>query len=515
MAEVSRTTRVIQNAKVALLFYCINLTLQFFSRKIFLDYLGAELLGLNTTAQNLLQFLNLAESGIGAAVAFSLYKPLEASNKQEIINIVSLQGWLYRRVGVLVVIGATLLMSFFPWIFDNATFPLIYAYGTFIAFLLSVLLGYFVNYKTIVLFADQKEFKITIATQGVKVIKIVLQIFAVCNFQNGYFWWMILEAVAAIITAIRLNICVSREYPWLITDITKAQILKERYKVVFKKIKQLLFHRIAGYVLTQSTPLIIFSFTTLSVVAIYGNYLIVMTGCLILVDSLFKGFVASVGNMVAEGNIKLIKQIFWKILTLKLYVAGGVCTGLLLLSDSFIFLWVGAEYKLPSEPVLILILVYFFQMTRTCDMFISAYGLFHDIWAPIFESVLNLSLSIIGGYYWGLTGILLGVLMSQIIIVNSWKAYFLYNKGFNESIKFFLWPYTKKILILGIIIYLLWFSFSQIFFIDVSCYSDWLIKAIAVAGSYAILSSAVFYSIDTDFRRVSHQLLERIRCYIT
>ena len=89
MAEVSRTARVIQNAKVALFFYCINLVLQFFSRKIFLDYLGAELLGLNTTAQNLLQFLNLAESGIGAAVAFALYKPLSQKNRQEIIDIVT------------------------------------------------------------------------------------------------------------------------------------------------------------------------------------------------------------------------------------------------------------------------------------------------------------------------------------------------------------------------------------------------------------------------------------------
>ncbi len=48
---------------MALVFYFINLILQFFSRKIFLDYLGAEVLGLNTTATNLLQFLNLAELG--------------------------------------------------------------------------------------------------------------------------------------------------------------------------------------------------------------------------------------------------------------------------------------------------------------------------------------------------------------------------------------------------------------------------------------------------------------------
>ena len=64
----SRTSKSIKNSSVALVFYFINLILQFFSRKIFLDYLGAEVLGLNTTATNLLQFLNLAELGVGAAI---------------------------------------------------------------------------------------------------------------------------------------------------------------------------------------------------------------------------------------------------------------------------------------------------------------------------------------------------------------------------------------------------------------------------------------------------------------
>ena len=72
----SRTSKSVKNSSVALVFYFINLILQFFSRKIFLDYLGAEVLGLNTTATNLLQFLNLAELGVGAAIACTLYKPL-------------------------------------------------------------------------------------------------------------------------------------------------------------------------------------------------------------------------------------------------------------------------------------------------------------------------------------------------------------------------------------------------------------------------------------------------------
>ena len=84
MNKESRTAKSLKNSSVALAFYFVNLVLQFFSRKIFLDYLGAEVLGLNTTATNLLQFLNLAELGIGSAVGFSLYKPFYDKDTQTI-----------------------------------------------------------------------------------------------------------------------------------------------------------------------------------------------------------------------------------------------------------------------------------------------------------------------------------------------------------------------------------------------------------------------------------------------
>ena len=178
MPESSRTAKSIKNAKVALIFYFINLVLQFFSRKVFLDYLGAEVLGLNTTAQNLIGFLNLAELGIGGAIAFTLYKPIYEKNTQVINEIVSLQGWLYRRVAYVVIAGACVLMCFFPLIFEKAEVPLWYTYGSFIVLLVSALLGYFVNYRQIVLTADQKEYKITLNVQGFKVIKVLLQIAA-------------------------------------------------------------------------------------------------------------------------------------------------------------------------------------------------------------------------------------------------------------------------------------------------------------------------------------------------
>ena len=73
--------------------------LAFFSRKIFLDSLGADFVGLTGTLQNLLGFLNLAEMGIGAAIGYVLYRPLFEQNKEKINEIISVLGYMYRLVG--------------------------------------------------------------------------------------------------------------------------------------------------------------------------------------------------------------------------------------------------------------------------------------------------------------------------------------------------------------------------------------------------------------------------------
>lgn len=502
MAEVSRTARVIQNAKVALFFYCINLILQFFSRKIFLDYLGAELLGLNTTAQNLLQFLNLAESGIGAAVAFALYKPLSQGNRQEIIDIVSLQGWFYRWVGLFVITGSAVLMCFFPLIFAKAEIQLSYAYGAFIAFLISALLSYFVNYTIVVLSADQKEYKITVRTQAIKITKIFFQMLAVWKLPNGYIWWIFLEVLAAVISSICMYFCVRKEYPWLKPNISNGKNLNKQYAFVLKKTKQLFFHKIGGYVLGQTTPLVIYFFCSLTVVAIYGNYLTLIGGCLLLIDAFFRGATAGVGNLVAEGNDNLIERTFWKLVTVKLLLSGLIVTEIFLLSNSFISLWVGSEYVMDTVPLVVMLGIYFIQMNRSSEIFLSAYGLFQDVWAPLIEAILNLLLSLILGYFWGLPGILTGVLISQILVVNSWKVFFLFHWGFKKPILGYIIKYTVKVFILfGVF---LWVSYiSENFFqFSIQNFFEWILKAAAVLVIYTFSALCSFYFLDHHTRSV-------------
>ena len=72
----SRVKKSLLNARVNLIFYVLILIISFFSRKVFLNCLGADFVGLTGTLMNLLNFLNLAELGISTAIGYVLYKPI-------------------------------------------------------------------------------------------------------------------------------------------------------------------------------------------------------------------------------------------------------------------------------------------------------------------------------------------------------------------------------------------------------------------------------------------------------
>lgn len=500
MPSTSRTAKSLQNVKVALLFYLLNLLLQFFSRKIFLDYLGSEVLGLNTTAQNLLSFLNLAELGIGGAVAYNLYKPLFEDDRKAINDIVSVQGWLYRKIAYVVIAGAIVLMCFFPLMFAKAHVPLWYVYGSFLALLVSALLGYFVNYRQIVLSADQKEYRITFSVQGVKIFKVILQLLAIRYLNHGYVWWMVLEVIMAFVTSYVLDRNIKKEYPWLKASPAQGTVLRKQYPGIITKTKQIFFHKIGSFVLTQTSPLVIYAYASLTLVAIYGNYMLIVAGVTMLVNALLNSISAGVGNLVAEGDKKRIKSVFWELTILRMWLASVICFGMYVLGHSFITLWVGSEYVLPQSAYIVLIGITFIGLSRTNDAFIGAYGLYQDIWAPIVEASLNLGLSILLGYHYGLTGILSGVLVSQLVIVYSWKPYFLYKKGFKENVREYIWHYTKYLSLLLLACMASDYVLEHYVGLDNQSFVQWGISSIKTIVVYACISLLLLCSLDQSTR---------------
>lgn len=267
------------------------------------------------------------------------------------------------------------------------------------------------------------------------------------------------------------------------------------------------FHKIGGFVLTQTSPLIIYAYASLSLVAIYGNYMLIVVGVTMLINALLNSINAGVGSLVAEGNMKKIKAVFWEITIIRMWIASVLCFGMHTLGDSFITLWVGKEYILPHGAFIILIAITFINLTRTNDIFLNAYGLFQDIWSPVVEISLNLGFSILLGYYWGITGILSGVLISLILVIYTWKPYFLYSKGFKENISEYIIQYVKYLSLLGIACFISKIFIQEIVFFSIYTYWGWIIYAAIIISIYIFISFILLYTTDKALRQIANRLI--------
>ncbi len=497
----SRTYKSLKNSIVALGIFVVNLLLQFFSRKVFIDCLGTEVLGLNTTATSLLQFLNIAELGVGAAVLSTLYKPLSERNFKEVNEIVSVQGWLYRNIAFLIIGGSISMMFFFHLIFAKMELPLWYAYATFSVLLFSSLLSYFVNYKQIILSADQKEYKIQYSFRVVLLLKLVAQIFAVSYLEDGYIWWLILEVVFAIFASLALHITVKQTYPQLRTNIKDGRILSRKYPQVTVRIKQFFFHKIAGFALTQTSPIIIYAYTTLTTVAVYGNYMIVVNGALSLLNAVFNGMASSVGNLVAEGDKNRLLRVFKELLTSRIFIVGTCAFVIYEVSDGLITHWLSADMLLEHSTLFLIVTLFFMNTIRSVvDSFINAYGLFRDIWAPIVEALLNISLSVLLGYFYGINGILGGVIISLLVIVYIWKPFLLFHYALHIEVIEYIKIFMKLLLIFAASVLLSHSVIAALPLCAVSNLPDFIILLFVVPIVFVSICFMLLYSLEKSMR---------------
>ena len=483
--QESRVKKSLLNARVNLIFYFLTLALSFFSRKIFLDTLGADFVGLTGTLQNLLGFLNLAELGIGSAIGYVLYKPLFDHDETKINEIISIFGYIYRWIGM-IILGAGLIMAcFLPLIFPHTKFEMGIIFFAYFSFLVSSLLGYFINYKQTLLGADQKNYVVTAYFQSANIIKTIVQM-ASAYYTGSYYMWVTIEIVFGIVYSFILNWKINQTYPWLKTEVGLGKQLLKKYPEVAKYTKQLFVHKISGFVQNQTAPFLIYTFVSLKIVAYYGNYTIIIDKLSILLSNFLDSTNAGVGNLIAEGSQEKIKNVFWELISLRFLAAGTLIFSVYHLLPSFISLWIGKEYLL-SETVLILILINLFIGTTrgTVDQFLFGYGLFYDIWAPITESVIYLTVAIIGGHFWGLEGVLFGATTSRFLIVGIWKPYFLFTKGFKISV----WQYWKNwlfhlmIITATAIIIIKILSYAQMDFTYTSWHS-WLLHGTILSIAY-------------------------------
>lgn len=493
--SISRVQKSLLNARTNMLFYTLALTLSYFSRRIFLQVLGAQFVGFSGTVGNFLGFLNLAEMGTAMAVSFALYKPLLHRNEEQIAQIVSLTGFLYRRIGMIMTAAGIILSLFLPMIFPHPGFPMRVVFLAYYSFLISSLLSYYFNYGQVLLDADQRNYIVTAWLQTTTILKILIQIILLSRFNGSYYSWILLELLSGITQSIMLRRKVRQHYPYLHHNIKTGRRALKEFPGITRSIKQLSIHKISEFVLVSTKDFFIYLFSSLTMVAYYGNYVIIMTRLNQLLLGVLTSMQAGIGNLIAENNTARTMSVFWEIFALRYFITGVFIFSVFQLIEPFVVLWLGSQYLL-SKSILYLIMcnVFLIQTRDIVISFVQGYGLFDDIGAPAVEATLNLSMSLLLGHLYGIQGVLMGSVISLFAIAFVWKPIYLFRRGFKQPVSSY-WQELAKYA--GLILCSWWIGCKLLpllgFIHPYKNYSSWITYAILVVGMYSILLVIMMY----------------------
>ena len=429
MARESRVTKTLLNMRINMITYFVAIVIAFFTRKIFLDQLGAEFMGLTTTVNGLLGFLNLAELGVASSIAFFLYKPIFNDDHDKINETISIMGYLYRLIGSFILTAGVIFSFFLPLIFKATTFAWGIIYLVFYGQLFCSMLGYFINYKANTIFAaDQRQYLVNGYFQLTQFASMILQAL-LAYYTRSFTLYIVVMVAFAIINSLILNWKFDKCYPYVEANIRRGkEALKHRPEIP-QYVKRVFIHQIGRFVNLSAMPVIVYGYASLTIVTLYSNYTLLNNKVSSLINSALSGTEASVGNLIAEGNKARIFDCYKELYSIKFFAVAFLSLCLVHLNSDFIAVWLGTDYVLPAVLVVLICADFFLNLLRsTTDQFINGYGLKGDIWVPICR-VLSLAIIVAAGKLWGLTGILAVPVVVQITLMHIWKPFYLFHSG--------------------------------------------------------------------------------------
>lgn len=440
----SRTINVILNSAANLLMQVSGYIVNFIARTVLIYTLGAQYLGINGLFSNILSLLAMSELGIGTAVTFYLYRPLNENDQEEILSIMRFFKNAYTKIGGFILVAGCCFMPFLPRIVNFEQNIPENLYLIYFLFLLDSASSYlFFNYKQTLLTASQRKYvlagvNVTFSVVNAGLCSIVLLIF------RQYIVYLVVRIALQFVLRCVINLKIDKEFPYL-KRIDEARPIGEKSsQEISKSIRSIFFFRLAAN-LYESTDNIIISATIGTIyVGYYSNYLLIAQMVTVLYDSIMSSFAAGIGNLVSENDIDKTRKVYYQLEILNTSLVAFCCVCMLQLYTPFMRLWLARkdEAFILEFGVVCMVVCSFFIANRLKIIFLfkDAFGLFqYGKYRQLAGGIVNIVLSVILAQKIGLLGILMATNISNILFSVSAFAKSVFQRGLHLSLpRFYL-----------------------------------------------------------------------------
>ena len=441
-----RTLNSAKNLASSLGITLIMTLLGFFTRKVFVDNVGVEYLGLNGLLQNILGIMTLLEGGFATSVVYNLYKPLAEDDRPKILALLQLYRKVYRYIALGIIFFALCLYPFID-VFIKGGENLEYVSVVYFIFLFNSVVNYFTAYKWSIINASQQNYKLTtinlIYQVGLNLAKL-----GILYFTKNYILYLVVEALFGVGLNIGIVWKANQLFPYIRT--------KEKYLLdvatktnIVTNMKALFINKIGGFFMHSTDNIIISAFVGVASIGLYSNYTLITGTIGNVVNQALNSFSESVGNLIASESSEKVYEVFKTTFFVNFLLASVPVIILHNTINPFIAWWLGEEYLLGYATLCIILFNFYINtMRNTALTFKTKAGIFvKDRYTPLLQGIINLALSYIFVQYWGLPGVLFATSLS-ILSIGFWQFPRLcYKYVFHQS----LWNYFSRYIVYSLV----------------------------------------------------------------
>lgn len=445
--EYSRTKKTFLNAAAGIAVKMIGIITTFLTRTVFIYVLGIEYAGVSSVFTDVLTVLSFAELGIGSAITYALYKPIADNDEDRIIRLMSAYRKIYTLIaGVIFGVGL-LLLPFLDVIITNVpniteNIKLIY-----ILYLFNTAVSYLLIYKATFLTAAQKDYLVSKIKVFLSLAKAVIECIILLLTHN-----FIVYLVLSILFSLGQNIAIAKiaekEYP-ILKQKSKLGLEKQEKRKLFNDVKALALYKVSNTVLNGTDSLITSMILGTPVVGVLGNYNLISNQLYSFLMQIFGATSASIGNLAVTSDKKHQFEIFNKMLFLCFWIYSFCATCLWVLFNPFMMVWQGAGRIFSLTTVAFIVIEFYIRgMLSPITQFRTSNGLFvQGKYRPVIMAVLNILISVVLAKKIGISGIILGTIISRALTQLWYDPWLIFKYVFNESIK----KYFLKYLFYGLL----------------------------------------------------------------
>lgn len=436
--------RAAKNLKLTAISELVLALLKFFSRRMFVVFLGKEYLGISGLFTDILSLLSLAELGVGVSITYSLYSPAAHGDTETVKSLMALYRRVYRGVGLVVLAAGLALTPFLDFFVKEMPENIPHISLIYLLTVLNTGVSYFLSCKATLLFVQQRKYMDALIRAAVALLATAAQVTALWLTRN-YLWYLAIAVCATLAQNILISLETDRLNPYL-REREVRPLPREKREEIRRNVKAMLLHRLGAAAVFGTDNILISKFVGVATTGLYSNYVMIRGFLNAVISSLFDAITPAMGNLNATEGEEERRTAFRRLDFFSAWLFGWMSICLFWLYDPFISLWLGGGYLLPREVVfLITVNFYVSSMRVPVSNVKGVMGLFwDDRYRSIAEAAVNLGVSILLAERWGIAGVLAGTLVSTLALPAWIEPLVVYRRGLHLPVRTYFAGYLLR-----------------------------------------------------------------------